>query len=481
MKNIKPFEIFNKLNEDLNLEQFFEKNKIIEPIRELAKAYMMEGMDGREPAIKRDAPKDLTKNPNKATFWFAKTLKELYMTDVELHNQFDSSPQTQALKPIFIEYIADGDKAISRNIDSIREIGNLANATEELISTHFANSVKSKFNTVKSRFVGILDYFNSPMREEKINFFTNFSEMDDIQQEWHDNIKATGSVRYESGTKIMTFDNGFYWIDLEKSTCREEGSAAGHCGSTSKDTLLSLRTAKRAPRVTISINYDRKGSSKYDLGSIGQCKGSHNDPPIPKYHHYIVALWNELGITSFRYDEYKSENDTRVSDLRTDELVMSALTVSTRLRGESDNDLAKLANVLKDESIVKLLDRMEKESDIRNLIEAIIPKKSELSVELLNKLKAKKLENLIPEHIKDRMGKESVNKNVPEEAPIEGESQERESVRENADSKSLVSKLEKYDKLSISEKRKLHRKFPILKESKDRNAIIQNTINILKK
>jgi hypothetical protein len=104
----------------------------------------------------------------------------------------------------------------------------------------------------------------------------------------------------------MTFPNGYYWIDLQTTTCEAEAKAMGHCGNTNQGTtILSLRKNKY-PFVTIA--YDE------DEDKFTQIKGRGNKKPIEKYHQYVVDL-----IIFLEVDKFKSEYD-RKTDLTPDDL-----------------------------------------------------------------------------------------------------------------------------------------------------------------
>jgi len=145
-------------------------------------------------------------------------------------------------------------------------------------------------------------------------------------EQWHTALKASGEVMNEEGRIIMKFPDGFYWIDLQTSNCREEADAMGHCANTNADTLLSLRKNKK-PHVTVAYNYGDENYKDVDVhernegddefvkgGSYQQCKGKQNDKPDEKYHPYILALFKKLEVKEYK-PEYNPENDFRLSDL----------------------------------------------------------------------------------------------------------------------------------------------------------------------
>jgi len=171
----------------------------------------------------------------------------------------------------------------------------------------------------------IVDWLKSPLREDEETDLSKYKTLDeafDAAEEWHKNLKASGIIESESGTVLMRFEDGYYWIDLETRSDRDEADAMGHCGTTSNgDTLYSLRK-KQSPHVTAAIG----------KGHIYQMKGRNNKKPIDKYHPYIIELLkypnvsdNVEIVTEFdplvEFDsEYDSSEDFQINDLVVSEI-----------------------------------------------------------------------------------------------------------------------------------------------------------------
>src|SRR5690606_32771565 len=64
------------------------------------------------------------------------------------------------------------------------------------------------------------------------------------EKEWQASLKENRAVRIRAqDDQIIDFGNGWAWWDLNRSGCREEGDAMGHCGNGSgsyNETVLSL-------------------------------------------------------------------------------------------------------------------------------------------------------------------------------------------------------------------------------------------------
>jgi hypothetical protein len=160
-------------------------------------------------------------------------------------------------------------------------------------------------------FTNVIHYVNSPLHANKPNI-RNLSLEDAVKlsDEWHESIASKeNEIEDESGTILMTFDDGFYWINLETTTDKDEAKAMGHCGNTNNGTtILSLRKDKQ-PHVTIAWNEDDN--------IFTQIKGKGNTKPVERYHPYIVDLIIELDVQGFK-SEYNRTTDFDVDDLNDD-------------------------------------------------------------------------------------------------------------------------------------------------------------------
>lgn len=121
---------------------------------------------------------------------------------------------------------------------------------------------------------------------------------------------------------LIKFPDGFVWMDLERSNCRQEGDAMGHCGNTASykgdDTILSLRK---------SVNYE--GDKWWypvctfildGNGELGEMKGRNNDKPQDRYHPYIISLLKRTDlIKGIKGGGYMSENNFSLNDLSNQE------------------------------------------------------------------------------------------------------------------------------------------------------------------
>lgn len=94
---------------------------------------------------------------------------------------------------------------------------------------------------------------------------------------------------HEYGSKIIEFQDGSAWFDLQTGVCKKEGKSMRHCGNItvyrSGDNILSYRkpvgSGKWQPLLTFVLDKD---------GVLGQRRGYANSKPNAKYHKVIVAL-----------------------------------------------------------------------------------------------------------------------------------------------------------------------------------------------
>jgi len=257
------------------------------------------------------------------TIWFADRMKKDFIEACVEDNMFKNNSVT-----------IDGKRKGELKDDDIREIVDdfLTKKTDKYSKRiAFNKLIESKWKRTRyDSLIGpIVDWLKSPIREEEQVDLSQFKSLEDAfnrAEEWHENIKATGVIINEEGTVLLTFDDGWYWIDLETNSDEEEASAMGHCGTTSYgDTLYSLRR-KQSPHVTAAIGTDD--------GAVFQMKGRENKKPIEKYHKYILELlkYPKVGdwvtiqndfepISYFSTEEYLPTEDFHISDLTGEQIV----------------------------------------------------------------------------------------------------------------------------------------------------------------
>ena len=248
----------------------------------------------------------------KFSVWFANVVKNLLLADKEFGDWIDPVKHEQNVQEFLKIGVYDFENSNKDKIDSLNII---------------QNKIK-KFTTDRTylnKYVTVLDWLKSPLRTENVDLSRlTFEQALKMSEDWHKNLQATGVIANEEGVIFMTFSDGFYWIDLETSSSRDEANAMGHCGTTNGDTLLSLRK-NQEPHVTAAYRYS---------GEILQMKGKGNTKPLEKYHKYVIELLcypkvskdvkipkteNNYKIKGFEY-EYNPEDDFNMESLTKDQL-----------------------------------------------------------------------------------------------------------------------------------------------------------------
>lgn len=224
----------------------------------------------------------------------------------------------------------DNREKIKNVLELPEEVANWAHEMSDKYSIWIANSLKNKIkeenikltnkkellallSNITSDYRYILDWLQGrnspPVREnDQLNFKDlSFNNALERSKNWHEELKKFqgGKIEDEDGKVLMTFPDGFYWIDLEKSSDPDESAAMGHCGrgGTKGCTLYSLRKDKH-PYVTAEIN----------RGVIHQMKGRANTNPT-KYNDYIFGLIMNpnININNFEYSGYQNAKDFKIS------------------------------------------------------------------------------------------------------------------------------------------------------------------------
>ncbi|MCF7924307.1 MAG: hypothetical protein K9L64_04270 [Candidatus Izimaplasma sp.] len=174
-------------------------------------------------------------------------------------------------------------------------------------SQYKVNWIRTNLQTIMQ---GILDWIrNSP--SIKLNDY-NWTQAREAQEEYHDNLESQSLEGTETNTIIKKYKDGFYWVDLQSYSCKEEEQLMGHCGGSAKaQTLYSLRkydphTQTIEAFITLAISPDEN--------TWYQCKGKKNSLPKPEYHPYIADILMSSDVFKFK-TEYKSHLDFKAEDL----------------------------------------------------------------------------------------------------------------------------------------------------------------------
>jgi hypothetical protein len=188
--------------------------------------------------------------------------------------------------------------------------------------------VVTKFNWTKNKQIHrifdeqpvVFDFLNSEMRTNQYSFDWsggNLQKLIALANQFHldleNKIKEYTPVEKEFG-KILFHTGNYYWIDLEKPSCAEEGKAMGHCGTGQvKGTLYSLRE-----RVTINgIEYVKRiMTADVQDRTITEVKGKANSKPDNSLYSHFMALFYKGYVDILRTNQgFRHESNIRISDL----------------------------------------------------------------------------------------------------------------------------------------------------------------------
>lgn len=141
---------------------------------------------------------------------------------------------------------------------------------------------------------------------------TAFEEAED---EWKNRVKD--AFVDDDAETIISFPDGFAWVNTNRAACDKEAAAMGHCGNAprrhSSDQLLSLRKVIEhqgqtfyKPYLTFILDSD---------GMLGEMKGRYNEKPEPEFHAKIVALLKHPIVNGIKGGGYRPENNFSLNDL----------------------------------------------------------------------------------------------------------------------------------------------------------------------
>lgn len=88
------------------------------------------------------------------------------------------------------------------------------------------------------------------------------------------------------GKKLMRFDDGSYWLRLDKVEHSEEAKEMQHCATDGRGDLVSLRDKEGHPHITMTYNPEK--------AAIYQIKGKQNRPPVEAYWPFIVRFFEKF-------------------------------------------------------------------------------------------------------------------------------------------------------------------------------------------
>ena len=254
------------------------------------------------------------------------------MNFYELYNLLNENTVTQEVKRLFDEkkWLNTLEKVIETIIKSIErdEYDFLNDNSKRIIAKWMLYDLGIKQNSNKIKyslgtflvkdFISANTDANGNLNPQLASKFNNIhfkaEDLIALDQQYHENLKKKQRNKPgEIGKNILSFPDGYSWVDLEKSYCDKESESMGHCGNRGgprSDTILSLRDKQNIPHLTFILNN----------GNLGEMKGRANEKPATKYHKYIIELLKLPIIKNVKGGGYKPENNFCLTDLKQEEL-----------------------------------------------------------------------------------------------------------------------------------------------------------------
>ena len=153
--------------------------------------------------------------------------------------------------------------------------------------SYLDNRVMRAANSLKAYFVPIMQL----LAEDPASYAELRAEVaKETEQEPHRALRAANNIARETLDNpvkqeeqvIHTFDNGYFWYDIQSHVCDFEAKKMGHCGRGERGQLYSLRSGEKRreikPMVTLEMDEDR---------TVYQIKGKANQAPKEDLWPYI--------------------------------------------------------------------------------------------------------------------------------------------------------------------------------------------------
>ena len=153
--------------------------------------------------------------------------------------------------------------------------------------SYLDNRVMRAANSLKAYFVPIMQL----LAEDPASYAELRAEVaKETAQEPHRALRAANNIARETLDNpvkqeeqvIHTFDNGYFWYDIQSHVCDFEAKKMGHCGRGERGQLYSLRSGEKRreikPMITLEMDEDR---------TVYQIKGKANEAPKKDLWPYI--------------------------------------------------------------------------------------------------------------------------------------------------------------------------------------------------
>jgi len=225
-------------------------------------------------------------------------------TNIELEKIYDT------IGTYYAKALQDGELAsVFKNLFGF-EFNVTSN--DQISLTH--NTVSILFSYLES----LEHYFNleyQPIQNYKLrgtSITKVMSELGELEQKYVSLASRTIKKVNDNDKKLIDFNDGFAWYDLNTPVSNQEATAMGHCCTDTRTqhggTVYSLRKQTKKgfiPSVTAMVKD----------GWLYEIKGFRNQKPNPKYHPYLVKLIMSDYVNGMVGGGYKAENNFTLLDL----------------------------------------------------------------------------------------------------------------------------------------------------------------------
>lgn len=258
---------------------------------------------------------ELKKISQKDSDWYAKVM-DVILKRVRINFGNSLSPRAREIFAKWVFY------TIKDSLNKANDYGN--NFVQTWIYNYFLDNISVGVNDFLVANIDQSGNWNPQLASKFNNPSFKPTDLIALTHQYHENLKKKQkNMPGAIGKNILSFPDGYFWTDLEKSYCDVESKAMGHCGNQgakSGDTILSLRDEKNRPHLTFILNN----------GKLGEMKGKNNDKPAAKYYHYIIELLKLPIIKDVVGGGYLPENNFKLEDL-TKEQVEEIVKVNNNL------------------------------------------------------------------------------------------------------------------------------------------------------
>lgn len=222
---------------------------------------------------------------------------------------------------------------------------------DEWLNMHVETYIKTKTLT-RNQLSHVIDYFkstDSPRRIIRVGVDEAIRQSEAWTIKLNKKYKEFKTNEGDDVSLHKTYDNGYFWVKLEKSPAYDrEGALMGHCvasyASHKRSIIYSLRDAQNMPHCTLEVTLPEQ--------EINQIKGKKNESIVEKYHPYVIDF---IKTSKLKFSTYDLSNLNAFKVIREGkEEIVSLKEVKSGDRFISSVDYHKVKDLSLDLSFSKL-------------------------------------------------------------------------------------------------------------------------------